>query len=886
MIESLTNVVPYTYLDLAGLTYVIVIIIAYYKKNKVRTLENICYSSLLVFTAIFLTFEVIRIILPVYINSARDYIVLNKLYLISMAFWMASFMMYILAWTSRRRQGFIDFKENKHRKYFTNWKWVLYGLALAVSIVILFLHIEVNPKNYLFLIGRALNVVNWFVIVFIEFCVFCVLYKTDNDNKLFLMFILGMFALAYLLELRGNAVVFPAGVAYSIVALYFVMENPDIKLIEDLNNAKQMANDANAAKTDFLGSMSREIRTPLNSIIGLSQNLMEEDISDSAKEEMNDIVMASESLIEIVNGILDISKVEENKIEIKMNEYSFTKLTKEVISLSKSRLNSSNKPIEFEYEIDPNVPPVLYGDAGKIKEVMINFLTNAIKYTEKGKIKFIVTSNIKGDMCYLDMSISDTGIGIKKENIDKLFTRFQRFDLEKNSAIEGTGLGLSITKKMVEEMGGEIKVDSVYGQGSTFTASIAQKIISKNDTEMEEEVSSSTTPFDASGQTVFVVEDNKNNAIVAERFLKKYKVNVVHMENPNECIEKIKNYERCNLVLLDENLTGDKSEIVSQIKAADKSMPVVAYTANAIAGMREKYLDAGYDEYLSQPIDRSELRRIMSLFLKMKEMFSGKKEEAAPAVAQTQVEPTQMVSSTQAVAPAPMPEPVQPAVAPAEMPTPVVEPTVAPAPMPEPVTPTVAETAPVEVAPVAEQPASVVTAPVETVPAVEPAPVEAASVEATPEVEVTAAPVEPVAAVEETVAPAEPVAAAPSSDVPASHTAEYLSSEGADMTKAMELLGDMETYDMAAEEFNNSYEESMGKIKSTKEAADWANYAIETHALKSNARYLGFEGLGDIAYEHELAGKEPNPDKINEGYDKLIAEYERVYNVLKKYLES
>lgn len=874
MIESLTNVVPYTYLDLAGLTYVIVIIIAYYKKNKVRTLENICYSSLLVFTAIFLTFEVIRIILPVYIDSARDYIVLNKFYLISMAFWMASFMMYILAWTSRRRQGFIDFKDNKYKKYFTNWKWVLYGLALAVSIVILFLHIEVNPKNYLFLIGRALNVVNWFVIVFIEFCVFCVLYKTDKDNKLFLMFILGMFALAYLLELRGNAVVFPAGVAYSIVALYFVMENPDIKLIEDLNNAKQMANDANAAKTDFLGSMSREIRTPLNSIIGLSQNLMEEDISESAKEEMNDIVMASESLIEIVNGILDISKVEENKIEIKMNEYSFKKLTKEVISLSKSRLNSSNKPIEFEYEIDPNVPPVLYGDSGKIKEVMINFLTNAIKYTEKGKIKFIVTSNIKGDMCYLDMSISDTGIGIKKENIDKLFTRFQRFDLEKNSAIEGTGLGLSITKKMVEEMGGEVKVDSVYGQGSTFTASVAQKIISKNDTEMEEEVSSSTTPFDASGQTVFVVEENKNNAVVAERFLKKYKVNVVHMENPNECIEKIKNFERCNLVLLDENLTGNKSEIVSQIKAADKSMPVVAYTANAIAGMREKYLDAGYDEYLSQPIDRSELRRIMSLFLKMKEMFSGKKEEAAPVVE------TQMVSSTQAVAPAAMPEPVQPAGVPAEMPAPVVEPAVAPAAMPEPVQQTV-EATPVEEAPVVAEQAPTEVAPVETVPAVEPV-----SVEATPEVEVTAAPVEPVAAVEETVAPAEPVVAAPSSDAPASHTAEYLSSEGADMAKAMELLGDMETYDMAAEEFNSSYEESMGKIKSTKEAADWANYAIETHALKSNARYLGFEGLGDIAYEHELAGKEPNPDKINEGYDKLIAEYERVYNVLKKYLES
>ena len=854
MIESLANVAPYTYLDLAGAAYIIVIIVAYYKKNKVRTLENMCYSSLLIFTAIFLAFEIIRIILPVYINSTRDYIVLNKFYLVSMSFWMASFMMYILAWTSRRRQGFIDFKDNKYKKYFTNWQWVLYGLALAVSIMVLFLKIEVNPKNYLFLTGRALNVVNWLIIVFIEFCVFCVLYKTDKDNKIFLMFILGMFVLSYLLELRGNAVVFPAGVAYSIVALYFIMENPDIKLIEDLNNAKQMANDANAAKTDFLGSMSREIRTPLNSIIGLSQNLMEEDISQSAKEEMNDIVMASESLIEIVNGILDISKVEENKVEIKMNEYSFNKLTKEVISLSKSRLNSSNKPIEFEYEIDPNVPPVLYGDAGKIKEVMINFLTNAIKYTEKGKIKFIVTSSIKGDMCYLNMSISDTGIGIKKENVDKLFTRFQRFDLEKNSAIEGTGLGLSITKKIVEEMGGEIKVDSVYGQGSTFTASIGQKIISKNDTEMEEETNSLTTPFDASGQTVFVVEENKNNAVVMERFLSKYKVNVVHMANPSECVEKIKNFERCNLIFLDEILTSDKSEIVSQIKAADKSMPVVAYTANAIAGMREKYIDAGYDEYLSQPIDRSELRRIMSLFLKMKELISGKKEEAAP-VAETPAEPTQMVSSAQ---PAAMPEPVAPAVAPAPMPAPVVEPATAPAPMAEPV--------------VTSEPTPVEAVPAEPVVAPEPAPVET--------------PAEPQPAVVEPAPVVETQPAAPSADVAASHTQEYLSSQGADMTKALELLGDLETYDMAAEEFNNGYDESINKIKTTKESADWANYAIETHAVKSNARYLGFEGLGDLAYEHELAGKEPNPDKINEGYDKLLAEYERVNNVLKKYLES
>ncbi len=954
---SFTSLIPCTYLVISGLVYLLIIIFIFYAKRKVRTIENFCYGLTLWLTLSASIEEIIRIILPIYVKSNVLSEVLNKLHLILIIFLVCTITMYVMVITSKKYQGRVDFKNNKYSNYFKKWFYMILGIGFIFSCLAIFSNLEVLNTPAEFTSTRAYRNVLYFIVAAFVSWIVLVLRNFDKQVRKRYITVYGLIILLFLgiaihwyfeyyrKEIFLGLSNITAAFMLCEIFMYFTMENPDIEIIEKLNTAKENASKANADKTKFLSTMSHEIRTPLNAIIGFSQSLEEDQsINDNAKEELNDIIMSSESLLEIVNGILDISKIEEDIIEITPFEYSFKKLTNEVISLARSRLASSSKPIEFEYSVDDKIPPVLKGDAGKIKEIIINFLTNAIKYTEKGKVKFSVTGEVKGNYCTLAMSVSDTGMGIKEEDINKLFTKFQRFDLEKNNSVEGTGLGLSISKKMIELMNGKVDVKSVYGQGSTFSVIVDQEIINKQSLEGDEKLSSQ--PFDASGQTIIVVDDNEINLKVAEKELSKYKVNVESFIDHEQFIESIKQGKTCKVIFLDDGMP-EETKVLPRLKEIPGfKIPVIAYTANAINGIRDKYLEAGYDEYLSKPVDKKELRRVLKMYLSengqpVEVPVSAPVEvpvstpatpvapvEATPAIA-AELTPTAPVAETPApvAAPAVAAAPVTETVAPA---TPV-EATPAPA---EVVTPPVAITpqqpvevpvsAPVEVpvsapapAPVAQPVETPVAAPVE-VPVTPAAP----TVEATPAVETpapapvtetVAAPAEvtPAPAVEEPMVPpvaitpqqpvevpvaqsvetpaATPVEApvsAPASSVPASHTREYLEANKCDVNKALESLGDMDTYDIAAEEFVAEFENNMGKIKTAKEAGDMANYAIETHGLKSNARYMGFEDLGNMSYDHEMAGKENNVDFVNTNYDALMNEANRVYGVLKNYMEN
>ncbi len=397
--------------------------------------------------------------------------------------------------------------------------------------------------------------------------------------------------------------------------MYFTIENPDVKMIEQLNIAKDAADKANKAKTEFLSNMSHEIRTPLNAIVGFSECMLSSKDLNETKEFAKDVVDASQNLLEIVNGILDISKIEANKMEIIPKEYNPREVFNSLVKLVQPRI--SEKPIELKVNISPDLPGILKGDMSKVKQIILNLLTNAAKYTDKGSIEFIVNciNRSNTNTCILNIAIKDTGRGIKEKDINKLFSKFERIDEDKNTTIEGTGLGLAITKSLTEMMGGKITVQSKFEEGSVFRVTLEQEIISmeipEGNTE-EIEIDYNRHP----GKRILIVDDSKINLKVANQILKPYNFNVKLVESGFEALE-IMESQTFDLILMDIMMPKMNGvETLRRLKNIDGfDIPVVALTADAIEGKEEQYLQAGFDDYLSKPIDKNQLDRVLNKFL-------------------------------------------------------------------------------------------------------------------------------------------------------------------------------------------------------------------------------------------------------------------------------
>lgn len=391
----------------------------------------------------------------------------------------------------------------------------------------------------------------------------------------------------------------------------------------ELKTAKNEADQASDAKTNFLANMSHEIRTPINSIIGMNEMILREAKEKQITQYALNINIATKSLLNIVNDVLDLSKIEAGKMEICNVDYTLNTFIQEIMSIVSSRI--VDKKIEFVVDCNPNLPTVLNGDDVRIAQCITNLLTNAIKYTSEGTITFKIDGFVNGNEANILFSVKDTGIGIKEEDRENLFDKFQRVELEKNRNIEGTGLGLSITCGLLHMMGSELKLDSEYGVGSNFYFNIKQIVVDNTPIGdvKEEEIKNTALDyhalFTAKNAKVLVVDDNEINLVVFTNLLKETKVKITEAISGMQCLELTKkNYY--DVIFLDHMMPGlDGVETLHSLRKDTNNkcckVPVIALTANAISGAREMYLSEGFNDFLAKPIQSGRLEIMLKKWL-------------------------------------------------------------------------------------------------------------------------------------------------------------------------------------------------------------------------------------------------------------------------------
>lgn len=600
--------------SICSFIFVLMFIIFYFSKERLNTLDTKMYSYILVTNIIGIMIDVFGyFIFKIYGSESFISIMVSKFYLVYYFLWAYFFLLYIFVISFREKSEYLL------QKKFT--KTIIILTSLFICLIILIMPIQITYEdNVAYSSGLSVNMVYGLCFIMVGIMLYCLLRnlkKISTKEYIPLLTFMVLSTFCMIIQKTYPEITLML-MCHSIVTslMYFTIENPDVKMVKELEVAKNEAEKANHAKSEFLSSMSHELRTPLNAIVCFSELLeSKEGLDSESKDFAKDIVSASHNLLDLVNGVLDISKIEAGKMELINKEYNSFELFNSLSTMVIPRIG--DKPIDFKTVIASDIPPILKGDTGKLKQIILNLLTNAVKYTDKGFIKYRVEciNDYKNNQTKLIITVTDTGRGIKKEDIDRLFKKFERLEEDRNTSIEGTGLGLAITESLAELMGGKITVISDYGKGSTFKFVVVEEIVNKeSNLVVNEQTTLNYETFE--GKKVIVVDDSKLNLKVAENVLKNFKVSTETVTSGLECLScvKSKKYDIIFMDIMMPNMSG--VEVLKKLREEKVNIPVIALTADAIEGQEEKYISEGFDGYLSKPIDKTKLKVILNKYLK------------------------------------------------------------------------------------------------------------------------------------------------------------------------------------------------------------------------------------------------------------------------------
>lgn len=607
------------------------IMILYFSVKRISTRSHKVYSALLIVSVLYLIFDRVTVYTVNHIETvpALWNQIMHRCFLMSLVACIYLIYRYVLL---------MIFQERPMRR----GSFVLLILSIIAAGGLPLYYRITEKGNYSY--GPAAYVTYVTVAVYTGMLMYSLIrnYKEMEKKKreIILLTVIFQVAVSIYQAVFPLSLISCLGITLVNLGFFLTVESPDVHLIEQLKEEKELADGANRAKSTFLASMSHEIRTPIHAVMGMSEMILRESKEEETLSYAGDIHSAAGSLLSIVNDILDFSKIESGRMEILPVSYQLSSLIHDIYLLIADR--AEKKGLMLQIHVDEALPSTLYGDDIRLKQIVINLLTNAVKYTESGSVTLNITGTVQNETCELSVQVKDTGIGIREEDIRKLFQVFERIEEKRNRTIEGTGLGINITQQLLTLMGSTLQVESVYGEGSCFSFRLKQKVIQGEpignleeclQNEKRQEVH--RAGFRAPDVHVLVTDDIEMNRRVFRGLLKQTEIRVEEAASGQESLIKARE-EKYDLIFMDNMMPDmDGIETMQRMKAdvrgKNTKTPIIMLTANAIAGAKEEYERAGFDGYLSKPIDPKKLEAMICRFLSEDRILGFGEDEAVKA---------------------------------------------------------------------------------------------------------------------------------------------------------------------------------------------------------------------------------------------------------------